>query len=94
MTLSQTRPRVEIVGSFLQPEELEIARSEMAHGAKSVEEVREIEDAVINRLIDREIESGLKIVTDGEIRRKRWDQDFWEGLEGMSRERIDTGRVY
>ena len=94
MTSSQLKPRVEIVGSFLQPEELEVARGEMAHGAKSAEEVRALEDSVIDRLIDREIESGLKIVTDGEIRRKRWDQDFWEGLNGMSRERIDTGRVY
>lgn len=94
MTSSQTKPRVEIVGSFLQPEELEVARDEMAHGAKSAEEVRALEDSVIDRLIDREIESGLKIVTDGEIRRKRWDQDFWEGLNGMSRERIDTGRIY
>jgi len=94
MTLSQTKPRVEIVGSFLQPEELESARIELAHGTKSADEVRNLEDAVIDRLIDREIASGLQIVTDGEIRRKRWDQDFWEGLNGMSRERIDTGRVY
>lgn len=94
MTISQSKPRVEIVGSFLQPEELEAARNELTHGSKTVEEVREIEDAVIDRLIDREIESGLRIVTDGEIRRKRWDRDFWEGLEGMNRERIDTGHIY
>ena len=94
MTSSQTKPRVEIVGSFLPPEELEEARSAMKLGEKSAEEVREIEDAVIDRLIDREIKSGLKIVTDGEIRRKKWDQDFWEGLNGMNRERIDTGRIY
>lgn len=94
MTSTQTKPRVEIVGSFLPPEELEEARNAMKLGEKSPEEVREIEDAVIDRLIDREIKSGLQIVTDGEIRRKKWDCDFWEGLNGMNRERIDTGRIY
>lgn len=49
MTSSQTKPRVEIVGSFLPPEELEEARSAMKLGEKSAEEVREIEDAVIER---------------------------------------------
>lgn len=94
MTSSQTKPRVEIVGSFLPPEELEEARKEMKLGTKTAEEVKAIEDDVIDRLIDREIKSGLQIVTDGEIRRKKWDCDFWEGLNGISRDRIDTGRVY
>ncbi|MCM1137766.1 MAG: hypothetical protein NC221_03525 [Duncaniella sp.] len=94
MTSSQTKPRVEIVGSFLPPEELEEARKELKLGTKNADEVKAIEDQVIDRLIDREIKSGLKIVTDGEIRRKKWDCDFWEGLNGISRDRIDTGRIY
>lgn len=94
MTSSQTKPRVEIVGSFLPPEDLEEARKELKLGTKSAEEVKAIEDRAIDRLIDREIKSGLQIVTDGEIRRKKWDCDFWEGLNGISRDRIDTGRIY
>lgn len=94
MTSTQIKPRVEIVGSFLPSEELEEARNAMKLGEKSPEEVREIEDATIDSLIDREIKSGLQIVTDGEIRRKKWDRDFWEGLNGMNRERIDTGHIY
>lgn len=87
-------PRVDIVGSFLPPERLENALSEMVRGNMSREEYSAIEDEVIDKLIDREIEAGLSIVTDGEMRRKSWDRDFWEGFNGMSRERIDTGRVY
>lgn len=87
-------PRVEIVGSFLPPEELEQAIEQKCSGAISIEELHTIEDAVIDRLIDREIAAGLQIVTDGEMRRKAWDRDFWEGLGGMSRERIDSGRIY
>ena len=94
MTSSLKMPRVEIVGSFLPPEELENALGEMIRGNISPETYHSEEDRVIDRLIDREIEAGLRIVTDGEMRRKSWDRDFWEGFEGMSRERIDTGRIY
>lgn len=94
MTQPAATPRVEIVGSFLPPEELENALVELKQGRIDDAEYHRIEDEVIDRLIDREIEAGLLIVTDGELRRKSWDRDFWEGLLGMSRERIDTGRVY
>ncbi|MCM1355471.1 MAG: hypothetical protein NC212_03590 [Staphylococcus sp.] len=93
-TTSANMPRVEIVGSFLPPEELENALNDKIHGVISEEAYHEVEDRVIDRLIDREIEAGLQIVTDGEMRRKSWDRDFWEGFNGMSRERIDTGHIY
>ncbi|MDE6177808.1 MAG: hypothetical protein K2F86_01400 [Duncaniella sp.] len=94
MEKTTTAPRVEIVGSFLPPEELENAIADKRRGAISDEEFHAVEDAVIDRLIDREIEAGLKIVTDGEMRRKWWDRDFWEGLEGIDRERIESGSVW
>lgn len=87
-------PRVEIVGSFLPPEELENALDEKVRGNLSEADYHAVEDRVIDRLIDREIEAGLQIVTDGEMRRKSWDRDFWEGFEGMNRERIDSGHLY
>lgn len=95
MTLtSNLSPRVEIVGSFLPPEVLEQAIEQKCQGNISIDELHAVEDRVIDRLIDREIEAGLRIVTDGEMRRKSWDRDFWEGLDGMNRERIDTGYIY
>lgn len=87
-------PRVGIVGSFLPPEELEHAIEQKKRGEISPEEFSRIEDEVIDRLIDREIAEGLTIVTDGEMRRKSWDRDFWEGLDGIERNRIDTGHIY
>lgn len=87
-------PRVGIVGSFLPPEELEHAIEQKKRGEISPEEFARIEDEVIDRLIDREIAEGLTIVTDGEMRRKSWDRDFWEGLGGIERNRIDTGHIY
>lgn len=94
MDQSNLMPRVEIVGSFLPPEELENALREMVKGNISKEAYHEVEDRVIDSLIDREIEAGLKIVTDGEMRRKSWDRDFWEGFLGIDRERIDDGYIY
>ena len=95
MTLtSNLSPRVEIVGSFPPPEVLEQAIEQKCQGNISIDELHAVEDRVIDRLIDREIEAGLRIVTDGEMRRKSWDRDFWEGLDGMNRERIDTGHIY
>lgn len=91
---SANKPHVEIVGSFLPPEELENALNEKVRGNLSEEAYHAEEDKVIDRLIDREIEAGLQIVTDGEIRRKSWARDFWEGFNGMSRERIDTGSIH
>lgn len=88
------KPRVDIVGSFLPPEELENALNEKIKGNLSEADYHAEEDKAINALIDREIAAGLQIVTDGEMRRKSWARDFWEGLEGMSRDRIDSGRIW
>ena len=88
MTQAIKMPRVEIVGSFLPPEELENALNEKVRGNLSEADYHAAEDRVLDRLIDREIEAGLHIVTDGEMRRKSWDRDFWEGFEGMNREKI------
>lgn len=87
-------PRVDICGSFLPPEELEQAIEKKRHGQIAQEEFDAVQDAVIDRLIDREMAEGLAIVTDGEMRRKAWDRDFWEGFEGVERDRIDTGRIW
>ncbi len=94
MNQTLSKPRVEIVGSFLPPEELENGLHEMVRGNLSPEAYHEMEDRVIDSLIDREIEAGLEIVTDGELRRKHWDRDFWEGLNGIERERINEGYIY
>ena len=59
-------PRVEIVGSFLPPEELENALNEKIHGNLSEEAYHAIEDKVIDSLIDR----GNRIRTPDSDRRR------------------------
>lgn len=36
-----------------------------------------IEDQEIRKLIDKQIEAGLSVVTDGELRRSWWHLDFF-----------------
>lgn len=59
----------EIVGSFLRPEPLKKAREAYTEGVISGEELKEVEDQVIEELIAKQKAAGLKVVSDGEFRR-------------------------
>lgn len=71
------------VGSLLRPERLKKARLDYKNGDISLVERREIETEEINRIVDKQIEVGLKVVTDGEFRRDWWHIDFLENLNGF-----------
>lgn len=43
--------RADVVGSFLRPEELKVARSEFAAGNISADELREVENGLIEKLV-------------------------------------------
>lgn len=76
------------VGSFLRPERLKKARLQKENGEITAEELRKIEDEEIIRLVESQKEAGLKVVTDGELRRKLWHFDFLSGFDGV--EYIET----
>ena len=73
----------DIVGSFLRPEELKKARKDFSEGKISQDELKEIEDRLIDELVEKEKEVGLKAVTDGEFNRGWWHIDFLENLDGV-----------
>ena len=91
---TQTPIRIEIVGSFLRPENLVEAQREAHARRLPDDEYYAIEDAAVDALIDRELAAGLQVVTDGEMRRHQWDRDFWNGLDGIDRDRHDYGHVF
>ena len=66
----------DIVGSFLRPEELKEARKVFSEGKISQDELKEIEDRLIDELVEKEKEVGLNAVTDGEFNRGWWHIDF------------------
>lgn len=81
---TQTRPfRADHVGSLLRPAALLKARQDAAAGKLSAEELRELEDKEIARAVKRQEDIGLKVVTDGEMRRTSWHMDFFCNIEGV-----------
>lgn len=86
--------KVEIVGSFFLPDKLYNARNDFRKGIINAETLKEVEDEAVKELVERQLSLGLTQVTSGELRRDYWDKDFWFGLDGISKVRFDSGRVY
>ena len=74
-----TRYRADQVGSFLRPQELLEARKRGA----SPEELKQIEDAAILDVLQKQKELGFKIFSDGELRRTTFMSDFNDAVEGV-----------
>src|SRR5437899_7768992 len=74
--------RADHIGSLLRPAEVLQARSDkqMEHG-----QLRALEDKHILRLLQRQKDLGLKIFTDGELRRLNFMSDFNDAVEGIDR---------
>ena len=73
------------VGSFLRGDRLTDARLDFKNGEIDQTELTAIEDEAIKQLVDQQIEAGLSVVTDGELRRSWWHLDFFWGLEGVQK---------
>jgi 5-methyltetrahydropteroyltriglutamate--homocysteine methyltransferase len=83
--------RADHVGSLLRPKAIHDARDKRAKGEISSEQLKEIEDREIERVIKKQEEVGLKAITDGEFRRSWWHLDFLWGLDGAEKHVMDTG---
>lgn len=86
--------KVDIIGSFLPPIKLIEAKQSLSTGTIDSAAYRRIEDAAVDELVERQLKAGLTEVTSGEFRRQYWDKDFYFGLNGLAKERLDSGRVY
>src|SRR5215475_10540389 len=73
--------RADHVGSLLRPADLLSARQ--AAGAGATENLRELEDAHIRRVLAKQKELGFDIFTDGELRRRNFMSDFTDAVEGF-----------
>ncbi len=77
--------RADHVGSLLRPPELLRARAEQQAGRMSAAQLREIEDAAIRDAARMQAELGLRVVTDGEMRRGSWHMDFLYQIGGVTK---------
>jgi len=71
--------RADHIGSLLRPAELVEAR----HGHAAPDKVRELEDRHILRVLARQRDLGLDVVTDGELRRSNFMSDLWDAVDGF-----------
>ncbi|XBS71826.1 cobalamin-independent methionine synthase II family protein [Acerihabitans sp. KWT182] len=75
--------RADVVGSLLRPAAIKSARRQYQQGEITAAQLRAVEDEEIIRVVGKQRELGLQVVTDGEFRRAWWHFDFFEGLEGV-----------
>jgi 5-methyltetrahydropteroyltriglutamate--homocysteine methyltransferase len=78
--------RADHVGSLLRPSRLSGARADLAAGKIDAAELRAIEDEEIRRVVRLQEEAGLRVATDGELRRGSWHMDFIYSLDGITKE--------
>ena len=80
--------RAEHVGSLLRPPDLLQARAAHAEGQLNVEELRSMEDRAILQALEGQRQSGLEILTDGEMRRGSWLTDMADAVDGFVPNRV------
>ncbi len=84
--------KYDIVGSFLRPQQIKEARAKYNNGDITLNELRQVENEEIAKLVEKEVEHGLKYVTDGEFRRRWWHLDWLKEFEGFSTKHLDKER--
>ncbi|GAB5375791.1 MAG: 5-methyltetrahydropteroyltriglutamate--homocysteine S-methyltransferase [Acuticoccus sp.] len=75
--------RADHVGSLLRPAAVADARRRHAAGELSDDALKAVEDAAIRDVVQMQQDVGLKVATDGEMRRSFWHYDFMAGLDGL-----------
>lgn len=98
MPTPRSPARAEVVGSLLRPPALRRAVEafyEEGHSAMLPEErakdrtaLKEQEDAAIRYVVQRQIDLGLDVVTDGEFRRWMFLNSFYDAVEGFRTDNV------
>ncbi len=77
--------RSDVVGSLLRPAYLKEARQRRASGALSHAEFKQIEDRAVNEAIALQVQAGLNVITDGEMRRYAFFGHLIDATEGYDK---------
>ncbi|MEA2904412.1 MAG: 5-methyltetrahydropteroyltriglutamate--homocysteine methyltransferase [Alphaproteobacteria bacterium] len=91
--MPRTRPpfRADHVGSILRSAAIKEARARHERGEIAAQALTAVEDCEIDTILRKQEEIGLKLATDGEYRRSWWHLDFYWGLTGCEKIRLDHG---
>jgi 5-methyltetrahydropteroyltriglutamate--homocysteine methyltransferase len=82
--------RSDVVGSLLRPPELLAARERFEEGDLSPAEFKVVEDAAVDEALRLQEESGMDVVTDGEMRRLSFQSQMTEAVEGFGEWDLDA----
>jgi 5-methyltetrahydropteroyltriglutamate--homocysteine methyltransferase len=77
--------RSDVVGSLLRPEYLKEARRKRASGELSHADFKKIEDRAVNEAIEVQLQAGLDVITDGEMRRYAFFGHLIDAVEGYDK---------
>jgi 5-methyltetrahydropteroyltriglutamate--homocysteine methyltransferase len=77
--------RSDVIGSLLRPDYLKEARKKRASGELSAAGFKEIEDRAVNEAIALQIQAGLDVITDGEMRRYAFFGHLIDAVEGYDK---------
>ena len=80
----------DIVGSLLRPPELLQAQKQLAAGAISQTQFKEIEDRAVDEAIALQESVGLEVVTDGEMRRQSFQSQMTAAVNGFGEFDLDA----
>ncbi|MBL6613604.1 MAG: 5-methyltetrahydropteroyltriglutamate--homocysteine S-methyltransferase [Reyranella sp.] len=75
--------RAEVIGSLLRPRALKDTATAIAAGKAAAADYKAVLEREIARVVAKQEELGLKVVTDGEFGRTSWFGFFFEGLDGF-----------
>ncbi|HJU31966.1 MAG TPA: 5-methyltetrahydropteroyltriglutamate--homocysteine S-methyltransferase [Hyphomicrobiaceae bacterium] len=75
--------RAEVIGSLLRPRRLKDAGRAAQTGTLSAADYQAVLEEEVARVVARQEDIGLGVVTDGELARSSWFGFFFEGLDGF-----------
>jgi 5-methyltetrahydropteroyltriglutamate--homocysteine methyltransferase len=75
----------DVVGSLLRPAYLKEVRDQFASGKLAAADFKVIEDRAVNECIDLQLDTGIEVITDGEMRRYAFYGHLIDAVEGFDK---------
>ena len=75
--------RADQVGSLLRPKDILSTREQIADGKTNNSTLRPLEDKWVSDVVKKQVDAGLRAITDGEFRRAYFHLDFLQHLAGV-----------
>jgi 5-methyltetrahydropteroyltriglutamate--homocysteine methyltransferase len=82
--------RTDVVGSLLRPPDLLAAQEKLANGELTPSAFKRVEDKAVDDALELQVEAGLAVVTDGEMRRLSFQSQLPAAVHGFGEWDLDA----